>query len=129
MNFCRYSCENWSSMIYAYQSADGFIIHVTDNMPVGRVPAIPARSIEMETLEYKELYTKAVMKQMKFFKTCDHAPIGLKHDGETFIEHSLEKFKERMNYLETMGYQFPQRVYQMIDHQIKLRRGANSQIN
>jgi len=55
----------------------------------------------------------------QFFEKAIKVPIGLPHDGETFVDEDLQSFRERLVMLKELGYRFPDRVLAMVDDQIR----------
>lgn len=55
---------------------------------------------------------------MKAVSEAALTPITLPHAGESFNDPSLETFKERLLWLRSLGYRFPDYVLAMIDEEI-----------
>src|SRR5688572_23194430 len=98
MSYCRWAddYDGKHCNIYCYAStAGGYTIHVANSGPIGPDPEFPDQKDPTSI----ERYLKACEENMK--------PIGLPHDGETFNEDSLEKFRDRLLYLIAAGYHVP----------------------
>jgi hypothetical protein len=53
-------------------------------------------------------YMAAHRAQMAFLDTCERAPIGLPHDGESFSDDDAESCADRLESLRSLGYNVPQ---------------------
>ena len=103
MSYCRFSSDNWSCDIYCYEGGSGFVTHVAGNRVLGDIPKTPAL-----TKESIPDYMVAHKAQMAFFDTCERAPIGLPHDGESFDDDTAGECADRLESLRADGYNVPQ---------------------
>jgi hypothetical protein len=108
MSYCRWSCDNWKSDVYVYESADGFVTHVAVNKIVGTVPAVPHILDLTEGRISLDDYRRASVKASRFLDRCKRAPLGLPSDGKTFIDATPDECAETLLRLRAEGYHVPQ---------------------
>lgn len=113
MSFCRWSSDNFACDLYAYESDAGYMIHVASNRVVGDVPPL-----DWETEDPGVFYT-AYKAQHAFLDSATREPIGLAHDGETFVFDSLEEFRDCFVMLREAGYHFPQGLIESIEEEMR----------
>lgn len=113
MSYCRFSCDNWSSDVYCYESEQGYVTHVASSRIVGEVPPIPS----FLDVPQKEFFD-AVRKQNEFIDSAQREPIGLKHDGEMFIDNTPEEMIDRLIYLGGEGYFVPASAIEALAEEI-----------
>lgn len=110
MALCRWSSMNWSCDLYIYEGCDGqWHTHVAGNRIVGVVPEVD------NTIFHKDVYTEELGKiwaeqhkaQMSFLESCERKPIGLKYDGQSFVDDK-ETLLSRLQMLKGEGYNFPE---------------------
>jgi hypothetical protein len=117
MSICRWSSDDYQSDLYVYESAEGFMIHVSNGRYVTRNPLpepIPKlHNVGLDSREWAE-HAKAVhdRSQLVHRMICEAAvaPIGLPCDGKTFVEPSAEACAARIQELIDMGYRVPDGV-------------------
>jgi hypothetical protein len=115
MSYCRWSSDNYKSDLYCYEDfRGGWTTHVASNRIVGDVPPLPD-ILSVSTEDYMAAYRV----QSAFLDTAERRPIGGPHDGETFNDHTLEAFKERLLSLRAAGYCFPDYVLEEVDEEMK----------
>ena len=112
MAYCRWSSDGHKCDLYVYESNMGFEIHVAGQRIIGEVPPFPC--IE----DGRDGFAKKALEYHKFFDTCKREPIGLPHDGESFICDSLEEMREKIIELREVGYCFPDYVLESIDEEL-----------
>jgi hypothetical protein len=110
MSYCRWSSNDFSCDLYCYEG-HGYITHVASNRVVGKTPKVPPIS--------DENWVKAHNEQLDWLATANRERINLEHAGDTFVDYSLEAFKERLLYLRSLGYRFPEYVIERIDQEMK----------
>jgi len=122
MSYCRWSTDNYSCDIYAYESCfDGFEINVASYKYKGCVPKVDYKLIASgDTSKFSEQYAA----QLKYLETCGTRSIGLKYDGETFSCDTLEEMKDILIMLVNEGYSLPDYVLNDIDEEIKELRNV-----
>lgn len=111
MSFCRWSSDNFHCDLYAYESANGYVIHVAGRRYLGDIPPFPA---SLPTLENVQEWLDARIRQGAFLDTAQREAITLPHAGETFTEDTLDDFEARLLYLRRLGYLFPDWVFEEI---------------
>lgn len=57
--------------------------------------------------------------QMEWLETAEREPIGLPHDGEDFHDPNLIAFLDRLLYLHSLGYRFPDYVIENVKQKIR----------
>ena len=109
MSLCRWSSMNWSCDLYIYEGCDGkWHTHVAHNRIMGDIPQVD------NTVFMKDIYTEELGKiwmeqnkvQMTFLESCERKPIGLKYDGQSFVDDK-ETLLGRLKILKDEGYNFP----------------------
>jgi hypothetical protein len=64
-----------------------------------------------------------IARQMKardeFFDKAEKVPIGLPFDGMIFFDEDLSSFRERLVKLRECGYRVPDRVFALIDNEMR----------
>jgi hypothetical protein len=114
MAYCRWSSDNWKCDVYSYESHDGgYITHVASMKRVGDIPTY------WEHLHNTEKFLSAYKAHNDALDKSQLVPIGLKHDGETFTDYTLQEFRARLEYLRDIGYNVPSDVFETIDEEIK----------
>lgn len=117
MAFCRWSSMGWSCDLYTYEGCDGnYHTHVGGQRIVGDIPKVD------NTIFHPDVYTEELGKvwmeqhkaQMEFLESCKREPIGLKYDGEYFVDDK-ETFLERLKMLREEGYRFPEITQEDLD--------------
>ena len=105
MSFCRFSDDNFRSDVYAYESADGFELHVASNRLLGDIPATPSIG-DIPYIEPGE-FLRAHQAQHAFLETAERAPIGGPHDGKSFRYATLRELCDGLLQLRADGYHVP----------------------
>ena len=119
MSYCRWSSLNYQCDIYAYESEDGYYIHIARLRKMGPQRYLPWQEWidkEISTEEFFDIYEK-------FNKELDNSPnveIGLPFDGETIRCQDEEDFYDTMAKLKEVGYYFPDNVLDMIAEEMEL---------
>lgn len=109
MALCRRSSMNWSCDLYIYEGCDGYWhTHVAGNRIVGDVPHLdsPILLNNAFTKEVINTWNEQYINQMKFLGSCERKPIGLKYDGQSFVDDK-ETLLTRLKILKDEGYNFP----------------------
>lgn len=108
MSYCRWSSDNFSCDVYVYEDCGGgWTTHVAGNKAIGEIPKVPIL-IHPLTDDAIQEYLAAEATQSAFLETCERAPIGLPHDGESFNDGSPSECAMRLERLRDMGYNVPQ---------------------
>lgn len=112
MSLCRFSCDNFKCDLYAYESEEGFMIHVADARPSGRVPKITA-----DPIKDPDKFFKQHDKQHRFLDKCKYKKINLKYAGTSFVVQEPEEFLAKLKELKKIGYRFPDHVLEVAEHE------------
>lgn len=106
MSFCRWSCDDFGSDVYCYESSDGgFVTHLAEYRYVGDIPkldwgAMTDRDIDKFMASYKA--------QSAYMATAEREKIGLPLDGESFWDATPGECAQRLMSLRETGYRVPQ---------------------
>lgn len=123
MSYCRWSCDNHRSDVYAYESRDGFKIYVTSVRdlisPVGYSPydADFLMSAPKDKCgdEYRLWQRQWEARQRIYDVWAENrvtVPIGLPHDGENFTFSTENEMFEKLRELSAMGYHVPAHAFE-----------------
>lgn len=116
MAYCRFSSDNWKSMVYAYETEYGYMVHVARSKPVGQPPEINFGLLwELESGEFLESYNN----HHNWFLACEWKDIGLPEDGVSFSLGSLKELYDTLVYLESLGYYVPVTALNMIEEELR----------
>lgn len=113
MSFCRWSSMNWKCDLYCYESERGLETIVAGRRVIGPVPTVDIKGF----LEYKisvEEYMQQGLAQHQFMEDCSYESIGLKYDGQHFLDDK-ETFLSTLTMLREEGYIFPEITQEDID--------------
>lgn len=116
MSYCRWSSDNYKCDIYAYESDQGWEIHVAGNRHVVDLP--PNESItwdEEGNIKYDE--NKARQHQWHLDYT-EREIIDLPYAGESIHCDKIEEFWETMLKLRGLGYHIPDYVFEEIEKEM-----------
>ena len=116
MSFCRFSDDNFRSDVYAYESADGFELHVASNRVVGDIPATPSIG-DIPYIAPGE-FLRAHQAQHAFLETAERAPIGGSHDGKSFRYATLRELYDGLLELQADGYHVPEFALEAIREEL-----------
>lgn len=103
MSYCRWSSDDYQCDVYVYEGFGGWVTHVASRRPVFSSELPPPTS--MNDVDYFVERCQIVLKMLDQAKL---EPIGLKHDGETFVDNSPKECAETLEYLQSVGYNVPQ---------------------
>jgi hypothetical protein len=105
MSYCRWSSDDFQCDIYCYESDAGFEIHVASHRRVFNEPLPPPLDWDNFSAE------KFVERWRIVSEMVDRAisvPIGLPHDGESFLVVSAADAAAKLAELKSLGYLVPQ---------------------
>lgn len=102
MSYCRFSSMTWRCDVYAYETDDGFVVHVAGRRHAGPIPALP----DILTVPLAE-FQAAYERQHEALDACELVKIGLPCDGETFCLATEEDMVGKLQELAAMGYVIP----------------------
>lgn len=108
MSYCRWSCDNWKSDVYVYESDQGFVTHVASNRVDGEVPEGP-RLIDLAQGKVTvEEYRQHSQRVSRFLDRANRKPIGLPRDGKTFTVETAQECADLLLIMRSEGYHIPQ---------------------
>lgn len=116
MSYCRWSCDNFRSDVYAYEARDGYYVHVAGNRIMQPLPQNPLETLLQDSPE------ETVRKYRKWsavFDDTPRVPIDLPYVGETFVEHTLADLKARLAGLQALGYHVPDHAFALVDEEME----------
>lgn len=113
MSFCRWSSNNFGCDIYAYESDNGFEVHVASRRYNGEVPKTDIGLLIGENKD-ADKFLEQHRAQSAYLDKCGSTPIGLPFDGESYTLYSPESFYNKMIELRKAGYNFPDYVLEEI---------------
>jgi hypothetical protein len=108
MSYCRWSCDDFQSDVYAYEHCDGFFqIHIASKKRVFKEP-LPV------PVEYspknKAAWLLRIIKVAKILDRSDLVPIGFPFDGQSFSCATEEEMFDKLRELKQVGYRVPEHV-------------------
>lgn len=111
MSYCRFSCNDFQSDVYAYASRyGGFDVHVAENRVVYDQPLPPPIT---DPTDYKASF----LRHEQVGKLVDSArreSIGLSRDGEHLNVETLEDLRDLLLDLRHEGYRVPDHALEAI---------------
>lgn len=131
MSYCRWSSQDFSCDVYAYEHvAGGWTIHLAGNRVVGDIPPVPAfppqGCSQDEVAAWAKEYATASAVRHSFLMGAERVDIDLPHAGESFDCQSLEEFRAKMLELREIGYRFPDSVFDQIDEEMREQHDAEA---
>jgi hypothetical protein len=122
MSFCRWSSNSYRCDLYAYESYDGYEIHVAQfrhTLPSSVVqPQVPNLEGDSDSQENGLIeYVAARTRFMAMLDEADVVPIGLPYDGQSFIYENWDwdGFVAQMKTLTEAGYQVPDGLIESLE--------------
>ena len=123
MSYCRWSSDNWRCELYCYEDiSGGYTTHVAGRKRIGleTLPPNPlVELIENAEGEIKDGWNDRYRTHHDALMALPLEDITLPHAGETFNDPDLASFKERLLWLRSLGYSFPDYVLATIDEEMK----------
>lgn len=112
MSYVRWSSDNYKSDLYCYMGADGFRTHVAGRRRIGieGLGADPINRLMQVNFDNKAeaaAFAKERSEWMDRLDALPMVPIGLPHDGQTIISHSLPEMLKVVLMLQAEGYYVP----------------------
>lgn len=107
MSYCRFSSDDFRCDIYAYESAEGFIVHVASVRYLGDIPKLQPTPEQGDDSGWKAWH-KAHSAQSEFLLTAKTEPIGLLSDGEVFVFPTEDEMFAGCLVLKEAGYSIPE---------------------
>ncbi len=110
MSYCRWSDCGFQSDVYAYESSDGFVVHMASSRYTVPIPEHDFSS--------PEAMNRANAERKEAFANTPRVPIGLPHDGDTFYCGSLEILLARLLHLREVGYRVPDHAIELVTEEM-----------
>ena len=115
MSYCRWSCDDFRSDVYCYESYyGGFVTCVAGRRYVGHIESLPAL-----TADNVEGWMAAKDKQIADLDKCEIVPIAHPDAGEEFVDINIEDMLDRLEYLQREGFHVPQSAFDAIRAEIE----------
>lgn len=114
MSYCRFSHDNFKSEIYAYESGDGFVVHVASRRLSSEIP--PLHKWGNVTVEE---YFKRHSEQLNALGDAEYIEIDGPYDGETFVRRTLHELLDCIKDIRENGYHVPEYVIPSIEEEIE----------
>lgn len=105
MSYCRWSSDDYQCDVYCYESDAGYVIHVAKYRYTFTGP-LPPPLVSDSALVVPEVRF-ARDEAVRALLSDEKSPIGLAHDGETFVEQSALEAHGRLLVLREAGYRVP----------------------
>lgn len=119
MSYCRWSSMNFKCDLYCYEHCDGtWTTHIASNKVVTPIFPDAPWVLLKGGLIGRYLFVWWHRLHMWTVGIGKRAAIGLKFDGETFKDDSLEGFRDTLLLLRREGYRFPDYVLEIVDEEI-----------
>ena len=126
MSYCRWSSDDFRCDLYCYEDVrGGWTTHVSGRRHVGDIKPAPnfycpgyADLPKDEQMAIAERWAAQHKEHMASVEACALVDIDLPHAGETFNDPTLAAFRERLIYLRSVGYNFPDYVLEVVDEEI-----------
>lgn len=109
MSYCRWSSLDHTCDVYAYESKEGFIIHLAASRRIGPQPYVPWMEALTDEVSTDELF-KANLIYMDAIRDSALYDTGLPYAGTTVSCVDLEDFYSELVELKRLGYNFPEDV-------------------
>jgi RIO-like serine/threonine protein kinase len=119
MSYCRFSCDDFQSDVYAYETEGGYQIHVAKKKrvfiePLPEKVPFPTNQDEEKIQAWFDRHRVV----MDIIDRSECVDIGLPYDGESFCEDSLEDLLERLKSLREIGYRVPDFAIMVVENEI-----------
>ena len=108
MSYCRFSSDDFRCDAYVYESVDGYVAHVASTRIVfaDPVPPVIPRLRRASNQEIRA-WIKRQQAVLRIIERSERVPIGLPHDGATFVDGSPGECADRLEELKALGYNVP----------------------
>jgi hypothetical protein len=117
MSYCRFSTNDWRCDLYCYESDRCFVTHTAGNRKVGRWVPSPGYGL-LKSKIGRWWWGIQYRLHLWSYALAPRRDLALPHAGETFMDGDLESFRERLVWLRSLGYRFPDYVLTSIDEEI-----------
>lgn len=110
MSYCRWSDCGFQSDVYAYESDAGYMVSIAKSRYDRVIPEHDFSSAE--AMNASNAARDATLRVAKL------VPIGLPHDGTTFVHHDRAGLLARLRHLREIGYRVPQHAIDAVAEEI-----------
>ncbi len=105
MSYCRWSTNDYRCDVYVYQSSEGWDTHVARHrheVPDGAFPPPVDPSEDLDGWVLRSEVVRALIHE------AERKPIGLRYDGESYVDATPGECADRLEQLRALGYRVPQ---------------------
>jgi len=113
MSYCRWSCMDGLCDVYAYESDEGYQVHLSSKRIMGPQPYVPYLEFSKDQVTSEEFF-EAYQLYMKALENSAYVNNNLPYGMESCCCESLEHFLSKMLELREVGYLFPDYVIETI---------------
>lgn len=113
MSYCRWSCLDHTCDVYAYESEDGYQIHLSSKRRMGPHPFVPWEAAMKGEVSTEELHHIHV----KYLQSISDAALidnNLPDADQSYSTRSLSDFYFKLIELRNQGFNFPSEVLDTI---------------
>jgi len=114
MSYCRFSCDNFKSDVYVYESSEGFVVNVAEK----KLDAILSPLPNFLSVTPEE-YLHALNVQSSEIEKSSWVKIGMKYDGDQKVYDTLQETHKFLLELRDCGYHIPQHAIDMLRSEAK----------
>ena len=128
MSYCRWSTDNFTCDLNAYEDRDGYVIEVASNRHIGDCPIVDWEGFLLRDTRVDRVEMAAQQDaRAAFLASCAREPINLPHAGETIrVGNDLDAFEAQFRALRELGYRFPDDVFDDIDYERRVNSADHS---
>lgn len=109
MSYCRWSCLDCTCDVYAYESDEGYQIHLSSKRLMGPQPYVPYQEMMDNQVTSEELFA-AYKVYMEALHSSEYVDNNLPYGAWSFSCSDLTEFYHMMLELKGLGYLFPDYV-------------------
>lgn len=115
MSYCRFSCNDYQCDVYAYESEEGFVVHVAQRKVDFQEPLPDPVEFEPHFAhEWLERHNKV----LELVGRSPRVQIDLPHAGQTFVEETPQALLVRLKLLRDIGYRIPDTAFLYVENEI-----------
>lgn len=106
MSYCRFSCDNFKSNVYAYYSDDGYVLHIASHKRIiqeGEWPVMPLLK-DHKPKEWADRY-QVYLQELDRLAVV---PLDMPLAGKSFGFDTAEELLEFLEELARTGYHVPE---------------------
>ena len=117
MSYCRWSSMDCTCDVYAYESDEGYQIHLSAKRLIGPQPYVPYLEFYEDKVTSEEFF-EAYKIYMEALHSSDYVPNNLPYGMQSFCCEDLSEFYHMMLELRGLGYLFPNHVLDTIKEEM-----------